>query len=54
VYSSLAFGEGVDVMRMIDFRELATTLAVVITAVTIGIIASTKKKSHNFTSMLTI
>mmetsp|Transcript_11337 Transcript_11337/g.17439 ORF Transcript_11337/g.17439 Transcript_11337/m.17439 type:complete len:418 (+) Transcript_11337:134-1387(+) len=48
VYSSLAFGDEVDVMRMLDFKELATSLAVVITAVTIGVMASTKKKSHNF------
>jgi len=48
VYSLLAFGNKVDVMRMLDFKELATSLAVVITAVTIGVMASTKKKSHNF------
>lgn len=48
VYSWLAFGDEVDVMRMLDFRELATSLAVVISAVTIGVMASTKKKSHNF------
>lgn len=48
VYTSLAFGDEVDVIRMIDFKQLATSLAVVISAVTIGVIASTKMKSHNF------
>ncbi len=48
VYSWLAFGDEVDAMRMLDFRELATSLTVVMTAVTIGVMASTKKKSHNF------
>ena len=49
MYTSLAFGDydGFDV-RMIDFKELAFSLIVVISAVTIGVVASTMKKSHNF------
>jgi len=48
MYTSLAFGGGFDVMKMISFKDLATSLIVVISACTIGVIASTKKKSHKF------
>lgn len=48
MYTSLAFGGGFDVMKMINFKDLATSLIVVISACTIGVIASTKKKSHKF------
>ena len=48
VYASLAFGDRLDVMRMVDFKELATSLFAIIAAVTIGISLSTKKMSHRF------